>query len=80
MLEVSYVRPPKVRPKDEGGPWQEVKSYQLGESHYLIPVDEFAEIELSSSASLTRDELRTACDAHKTKEAIVVALTGKSAN
>ena len=49
-LEASYARPPKVRPKDEGGPWQEVESYQLGESRYVIPVDEFAEIELPGSA------------------------------
>jgi hypothetical protein len=80
MLDASYARPPKVRSKVEGGPWQEVESYQLGESQYLIPVEEFGEIELPSSASLTRDELRAACDACKTKEAIVAALSGNAAN
>jgi hypothetical protein len=74
-LEASYARSPQVRPKDGGGQWREVEFYQLGKSHYLIPVDEFAEITLSGSASLTRDELRAACDRHKIKEAIAEALS-----
>jgi hypothetical protein len=74
-LDVSYARPPKVRPKDGSADWKEPEPYQVGEGHYVIAVDEFAEIELSGSASLTRDELRAACDEHKTKDAIVPALS-----
>jgi hypothetical protein len=74
-LDASYARPPKVRPKDGSADWKEPERYQVGESHYVIAVDEFAEIELAGSASLTRAELRAACDAHQTKEAIVAALS-----
>ncbi len=73
-LDASYARLPKVRPKDGSADWKEPERYQVGESHYVIAVDEFAEIELSGSASLTRDELRAACDRHQTKAAIVEAL------
>jgi hypothetical protein len=75
-LEAEYARPPKVRPKAQGGPWKEVEGYQLAPSQYVIPVDEFAEIELSGLRTLTRQELRAACDRYKTKEEIVKALTG----
>jgi len=75
-LETEYARPPKVRPKAQGGPWKEVEGYQLAPSQYVIPVDEFAEIELPGLRTLTREELRAACDRYKTKEEIVKALTG----
>lgn len=74
-LEASYAQPPRVRPKNDAGPWTEVKSYQLGDSRYVIPVDEFAQIELASSSPLTREELRAACDRHKTKDEIVRGLS-----
>lgn len=73
-LEASYARPPKVRPLAEGGPWQEVEPHQLGDSRYVIPVDEFAEFEIAGSNALTREELRTMCDQHGTKAAILQAL------
>ncbi|MHC4608032.1 MAG: hypothetical protein ACYTAF_14065, partial [Planctomycetota bacterium] len=41
FLEAEYARPPKVRPKVEGGDWQDVEPHQLGESKYVIAVDEF---------------------------------------
>jgi hypothetical protein len=75
-LEAEYARPPKVRPKAQGGPWKEVEGYQLTPSQYVIPVDEFAEIELRGLRTLTRQELRAACDHYKTKDEIVKALTG----
>ncbi len=59
-----------------GGPWEDAKRYQLGTSRYVIPVDEFAEIELNGLDVLTRAELRAACDRGRTKEEIVRALTG----
>jgi len=75
-LDASYARPPKIRPKT-GGDWQEVKPYQLGETHYVIPVDEFAEFEMAGSNALTRDEFRVICNRHKTKEEIIEALSGR---
>jgi hypothetical protein len=53
--------------------WQPVEAHTLTPSAYLIPVDEFAEIELSGLKSLTREELRSICDREKTKEAILTA-------
>ncbi len=76
-LNASYVRPPKVRPKGKGGEWQEAEYYQLGNSRYVIPVDEFAEFELPGSSALTRAELRAICDRHKTKDKIIQALGGE---
>ncbi len=76
-LNARYARPPKVRPKEEGGQWQDVESYQLDTSHYVIPVDEFAEIGTTVLNGLTRDEFRKVCDQHQTKERIVAALSVK---
>ena len=73
-LDASYARAPKVRPKKEGGPWQDVQQYQLGIARCVIPVDEFAEIELDGLKVLTRDEFRKVCNRHKTRKAIVEAL------
>ena len=73
-LDASYARPPKVRPKGESGPWQDVEGYQLDESHYVIPVDEFVEFEIRGSNALTRAELRAICDRYTTKEEILEAL------
>ena len=75
-LEAAYARPPKVRPKGQTGPWQEVQQSQLYQSQYVIPVEEFAEIELPGLRTLTRQALRAACDQYKTKEEIVKALAG----
>jgi hypothetical protein len=72
-LEVSYVRPPHVRPA-EGGDWQPLEERQLEKTSYLIAVDEFAEIELRGLRALSREELRAVCDREKTKGAILAAL------
>ena len=76
-LEATYARAPKVRPKQEGGAWQEVERWKLGDSHYVIPVDEFAEFEIDGLDAPTREEFREVCDRHKTKENIVDALSGR---
>ena len=73
-LEASYVRAPKVRPKGEGGPWQDVESHELSDRSYVIAVDEFAEFEVRGSKTFTRTELRTICDRYDTKEEILEAL------
>lgn len=73
-LDASYARPPKIRPADEPGEWEEPRTYQLGESSYVIPVDEFAEIEIVGLDALTRDELRDICDRNKSKDDILRAI------
>jgi hypothetical protein len=73
-LEASYAQAPMVRPKSGGKEWKEPEKWQLGTSRYVLPVDEFAEIELSSNNVLSREELRAACDRYKTKEEIVRGL------
>ena len=72
-LDASYAQAPMVRPKG-GGPWKEVEQSQLGTSRYVLPVDEFAEFDLSGGNVLSREELRAVCDRCQTKEAIVIGL------
>jgi hypothetical protein len=76
-LDTSYARMPKVRPKDQSGDWQEVKSYQVGGARFVIPVDAFGEFEIKGLDALTREEFRKICDQHKTKEKIVEALSAR---
>jgi len=76
-LEAGYARPPHMKPAQGKEEWKEVESFRLGTSNYLIPVDEFAEVELPHLNGLTRDELRSVCDRERTREAIVRALQGK---
>jgi hypothetical protein len=71
-----YDRPPKVRPQNTGGPWQEVDRKGLGGQYVLIPVDEFAEVEINADKIPNRAELRALCDKYKTKEEIIEALRG----
>jgi hypothetical protein len=73
-LEASYARAPRIKPAKGEGEWEEVPAHRLGKSEYLIPVDEFAEVELTGLKVLTRRELREVCDRAKTKEAILQAL------
>lgn len=74
-LDASFVRefPPSIR-ESQAQPWSKVSSNELEDAHYIIAVDEFAEVELSSAATLSREELRAICDRAKTKEAILEAL------
>jgi hypothetical protein len=76
-LDVAFARPPRLKPLDGGREWDTAPSYRLGEAHYLIPVDEFVEVELQGLKVLDRDELRTVCDRERSKEAIVAALQGQ---
>jgi hypothetical protein len=73
-LDASYARPPSVRPAEGEGEWKAVEPHQLEPLQVLLPVDEFAEVELPGLRVLDREELRAICDRHKTKEAIVRAL------
>ena len=87
-LEASYARPPHIKPRPGAEPtagedpaqpkpaaeWQEVEAFRTAKVVYLIPVDEFAEVELRGLRVLTREELRAICDREKTKAAILNAL------
>lgn len=73
-LHVSYARPPHLKPANGSLDWQPAEAFKLQAAAYLIPVDEFAEIELKGMRTLTRDELRAVCDRERTKEKIVAAL------
>jgi hypothetical protein len=74
-LDASYARPPSLKPAKGDDNWQVVGSSALDPTQYLIPVDEFAEVELPGLRVLTRKELRDVCNAAVTKEAIVRALS-----
>ena len=73
-LDSRYVRGPKIRPGDGSADWKPVDSDKLVPSEYVIPVDEFAEVEIQGGRVLTRAELRAICDRMKTKEKILEAL------
>lgn len=74
-LDAGYEFPPLVR-RQGVKDWQEPygESWKIVTSHYLIPVDEFAELELKGAAALTRKELRKICDKGKTREKIIEKL------
>jgi len=74
-LEVNYVKPPSIKPASGEGDWKVVESHRLEGMQYLIPVDEFAEVELNGLKVLTREEFRTICDQGKTREGITSALS-----
>jgi len=73
-LEVQYVRPPSLRPQGSSEPWKPVEPSKLAEKTFLIPVDEFAEVELQGGRIFNRAELRAVCDRFKTRAKIVEAL------
>ncbi len=73
-LKASYARGPRIRENDESE-WQDVETYRMGDETYVIIVDEFAEFSLKGRQVLSRIELRTICDQHQTKSAIVQALS-----
>ena len=72
-LDARYARPPQIRPA-AGGDWRPVRPADTKAIIQFIAVDEFAEIELDAGRVLNRDELRTLCDTHKTRDAIRQAL------
>ena len=74
-LDVSYARPPKIKPAEGPGEWQDVEPDQLESVQYVIAVDEFAEVEIPGLQPLTRQEFRDVCFARKTKPEILEALS-----
>jgi hypothetical protein len=77
-LDVSYARPPKIKPAEGSGEWQEVEPDQLESALYLIAVDEFAEVEVPGLQPLTRLEFRDICNAYRTKPEILQALSRRA--
>lgn len=73
-LNASYARPPRVKPRDSKDEWKVVPPSGLVSGGYVIPVDEFAEVEIKGTRVLNRKELRDLCDRFKTKEAIIKAI------
>ena len=75
-LSISYAKPPKIRPADQDGGWQDIpKEVRIIEQPVLISVEDFAEVALKGKVSITREEWRALCDKYKTKDAILAALT-----
>ena len=73
-LNARFERAPKMRETPEAE-WQDVEPYYLSDTDYIIPVDEFSELRLPAGQVLTRKQLRSLCDRHKTKAAITKALS-----
>jgi hypothetical protein len=72
-LDADYVRPPHIKAQNAAA-WRPLTGGELETSHYLIAVDEFAEVELPNRRVPTREELRKVCDEKRTREEIVAAL------
>ena len=70
-----YARPPKIKPAEGAGEWNEVEPDQLEAVQYVIAVDEFAEVEIPGLQPLTRQEFRTCAMPEKTKPEILEALS-----
>jgi hypothetical protein len=77
-LDVSYAKPPKIKPTEGTAGWEEVNPDQLEAVQYVIVVDEFAEVNIPGLQPLTREEFRKICNARKTKPEILRALSGPS--
>jgi hypothetical protein len=73
-LEASFLRPPSIRPADGSAEWKELEPWKMRANRFLIPVDEFAEVELKGSRVISREELRAVCDRFKTKAQILAEL------
>jgi hypothetical protein len=77
-LDVSYARPPKIKPAEGPGEWQDVDPDQLEAVDYVIVVDEFAEFEIPGLQPLTRQEFRDVCNTKKNKPEIREALSRRA--
>lgn len=73
-LDASFARRPRTKPEHGVGEWMDNDELVYKSAKYFIPVDEFADVELKGSRSISREELRTTCDRAKTKPAIIKAL------
>lgn len=76
-LNARYATSPKIRVAGSQEEWQEPEGISRTTVVYLIPVDEFVELEISGMQGLTRDELRAAIPPGKTREEVLTALKAK---
>ncbi len=76
-LDATYARPPHIKPLTGAGGWSVLEASRTAPAHFLIPVEDFAEVALPGWKVLTRDELRDICNRGRTKEAIIAALQTK---
>lgn len=76
-LNARYATSPKIRVAGSQEEWQEPEGINRTTVVYLIPVDEFVELEISGMQGLTRDELRAAIPPGKTREEVLTALKAK---
>ncbi len=77
-LDVSFARPPKIKPSSGSGDWKDVTRDQLEAVEYVMAVDEFAEAEIPGTQPLNRKEFRDVCDRCRTNAEIVDALFRRS--
>jgi hypothetical protein len=73
-VHVSFAKAPRVKLAEGQGEWESCKPDNLESQTYLVPVDEFVEVEIRGLRAPSRDELRALCDQHRTKADIVRAL------
>ena len=73
-LNARFATSPKIRVAGSQEDWQTPEGVKLDTVIYLIPVDEFVELELQGMSSLTRDELRAALPLGKTREEVLKSL------
>lgn len=73
-LNARYATSPKIRAAGSSDAWQEPEGIRLGNVVYLIPVDEFVELEISGMRSLSREELRAALPTGETREEVLQSL------
>ncbi len=73
-LDVRYAKPPKIRPVDSSESWQEPDRKTVKPIQYLIPIDEFTELEISGVRSISREELRSQIPEAATREEIISSL------
>jgi hypothetical protein len=73
-LNARFATSPKIRVAGSQEDWQTPEGVKLDAVIYLIPVDEFVELELQGMSSLTRDELRAALPLGKTREEVLKSL------
>jgi hypothetical protein len=77
-LDVTYAKPPRIKPLNDASEWHEVNAHQLESVEYIIAVEEFAEVEIPGLQPLTRGEFRKVCNTRNTRPEIVRALSGKT--
>lgn len=72
-LDAAYARTARVKSQQDPQ-WRQLQENEVEASHYVIAVDDFAEVDIPGRQVPTREDLRKIIEQKKTKEAIVAAL------